>query len=216
MQKKEEETLEKVLTFTEECEQIKKNYVPNDQKCLSDLISFRKKCGFYKKFFDYQKKENDTTDNIEQVKLTSGWEVLMNLYTPSWKKRATLKSFMKIIKNGAKWWIPILGTFFYRLFTFVYAGSKKTIHLLLLFFTSIKFGVYLTFSAQKLRSFNRRETHTKTRKREKKTPRTTEDKRLSSTTSRFDRIWKSWQTIWKKTTNSIWRVSTKFTNWPIT
>jgi hypothetical protein len=66
--------MEKVLTFTEECEKIKKNYVPNDPKCFVDLISFRKKCGFYKKFLDYQKKENGRPDNIQEVKFTSVYE----------------------------------------------------------------------------------------------------------------------------------------------
>ena len=66
MQRK-EETLEKVISSIENCEQAKRNYYSSNPQSFIDLINYRNKCGFFKKFLDYQKKTDDRTYNIEKV-----------------------------------------------------------------------------------------------------------------------------------------------------
>lgn len=66
MQKK-EETLEKLMNSIKNCEEAQAKYVPNEIDSFVQLISFRNKCGFFKKFLEYQKKSGGEAENIEKV-----------------------------------------------------------------------------------------------------------------------------------------------------
>ena len=101
MQRKEEK-LERVEGYVENCEQAQANYIENNPETFEKLITWRDKCGFFKKFLDVSKKVDDRTQNIESVSMTRGSRRSMISYIRNCPKKTISRLFTRISRNGAK------------------------------------------------------------------------------------------------------------------